>query len=123
LEDKLKLKEMNRESQFRAWDSISKSLWGWSIINQNPLSDFNLEHYHLMQYTGLKDKNGVEIYEGDVLTNIHIFGVDDEDYCEVVFSGGCFMAKYSFQSLNLIEDSNELEIVGNIHQHSELLNA
>ena len=73
------------------------------------------------QYTGLKDKNGVEIFEGDVLKNKHIFGVDDEDHGEVIFAGGCFMIKYPYQSLDLVEDVKELEVIGNIHQNPELL--
>lgn len=57
-----------REIRFRVWDAISKKIHPYSIVKNNALVEFELDHYSLMQYTGLKDKNGVEIYEGDVVT-------------------------------------------------------
>jgi uncharacterized phage protein (TIGR01671 family) len=62
---------MAREIKFRAWDSDIRQM-----IVPHPHSEhrnvndvFSLCVYPLMQYTGLKDKNGKEIYEGDLLRN------------------------------------------------------
>lgn len=70
----------------------------------------------LMQFTGLKDKNGKEIYEGDIFT------CKDQNYTEsVIFLEGCFVSDF-----NKIEISNSIqyeniEIIGNIYENPELL--
>lgn len=62
----------------------------------------------LMQYTGLKDKNGVEIYEGDVVKN------KDGDIYDIKFEFNNFNGRY-------MVDEWQLEIIGNIYESPELL--
>ena len=68
----------------------------------------------LMQYTGLKDKNGVEIYEGDILNDYSELG-------KVIFDEGCFRVCWQGIIEDLFENCNNYEVVGNIYENSTLL--
>lgn len=75
----------------------------------------------LQQYTGLKDKNGKDIYESDILAVSFLMNRP----CPVVFKSGAFRFKdkddcYLIYSPNYQES---IEIIGNIHENPELLEA
>jgi len=116
-----------REIKFRAWDKEEKSLitgddnQGSIFGEEGGYFDLREEpnRYELMQFTGLKDKNGKEIYEGDILnlpkTSYHLsFKV------EVVFQDGSFVGD-SFLAKDLGELASKSEIIGNIYENPELL--
>lgn len=80
---------MKREIKFRAWnDNIKKMTDDFLLIpsrgfalqwSDDGHTGATLDHFALMQYTGLKDKNGKEIYEGDIL----MFPDTESEYVDV----------------------------------------
>lgn len=105
----------NREIKFRAWDGSQMSS---NVITIQELAnkDFAWDANKLvwLEYTGLKDKNGIEIYDGDVVK----WTVNDVDrISEVIFDSGCFwMNKVWNDWLR-----GEYEVIGNIYENPELL--
>ena len=115
---------MNREFEFRAWlTKYNKmvKIYSWNIWQEYFMcseynSEFYLEETPIMQYTGLKDMKGKEIYEGDIL-----FESFSEKYFKVVFENGSFRAEVDEYSLDLEDYAHICEVVGNIYENPELM--
>lgn len=125
------MKKPMREIKFRAWDRVNKIMTynpinainfeGQILLNDGKFYDIDKTDYILMQYTGLKDKKGKEIYEGDLAKS-------GEFIHQIIFKDGCF----GFENINPINKismnfaymSKELariiEVVGNIYENPEL---
>jgi len=67
------MEKTNRIIKFRAWHKENKMMWIEIDLFKGNMGDQKIEDFELMQFTGLKDKNGKEIYEGDV-----VFRKDDD---------------------------------------------
>ena len=87
-------------------------------------SSVRIEEVELMQFTGLKDKNGKEIYEGDIVENVLARGLSS---AEVKWFRGGFVLQYNGDNCSLKDFARtkyELagyEIIGNIYENPELL--
>jgi uncharacterized phage protein (TIGR01671 family) len=137
-----------RELKFRAWDKDMREMLRVKTIQfepnapyQNPcIFDQNndirdLEDIILMQFTGLKDKNGKEIYEGDIILQKDVVytkseftpdGIQEtweDKNVEIIFKDGIFGFIHpmtdDIESLGNYPDN---EIIGNIFENPELLN-
>ena len=119
-----------REIKFRAWDKRIKKIIGignmqdrFTIRNDGELISGSND-LELMQYTGLKDKNGVEIYEGDIVAWGGETAEDCNGYGVVSYWDGdaCFEIDDIKGATNGISQRNYNKVIGNIYENKELLN-
>ena len=119
---------MSREIKFRAWDKRHNSM---EYINdlywfeENEIHDFNDDNYIFMQNTGLKDKNGKEIYDSDIVKVT--WGSGKIVFYEVKYCGSLGY-HYLRDTKNkedddiiCIYDYSQMDVIGNVFDNPELL--
>jgi uncharacterized phage protein (TIGR01671 family) len=118
-----------REYKFRAWDKTTEA-WLKEIcvtIDGNGKIFLFKEHYPqnenivIQLYTGLKDKNKKDIYEGDILESI------GKPYWDVIFRKGCFYLRNDEKKVEWSKCFDGIffphyKIIGNIYENPSLLN-
>lgn len=114
----------------RIWDKTNKEMLEWKELDftkergEDEITIFEptgqfahpIFFYDAMQSTGLKDNDGIEFYEKDIVRNI-----DSEELGVVEYGEGQFRVSYNGVSEQLWEIDKDLQIIGNIYENPELL--
>ena len=95
---------------------LANSLWNTADIRVN---DILSKTHNLMQFTGLLDKLGKEVYENDIILWENSDGELVKD--RVVFCKGAFRMRNMSFTLYDYMDSNVFEVIGNVYENPELL--
>lgn len=109
-----------REIKFRAWDNHSHKM----IYIQDELPKYR--GFEIMQFTGLKDKNGKEIFEGDIVEFCTKWEFPQRFKGQVIYFPESMQYGFSengesYYDFTDIENPEILEVIGNIYENPELL--
>ncbi len=117
---------MNDRLKFRCWDDIHREMIDLQEQDVNPYNISDIPQNNLMQCTGLKEKNGKMIYEGDIVKEIAMG--NSVSFYKVVWD---INQAYGINSpgFQLVEPkthacvpfNDEIEIIGNVYETPELL--
>lgn len=135
---------MKREIKFRAWDKEANRM-GWvTLINythEGEVYEIIVDYLHaeiddsfnitlspdnceLLQFTGFHDKNGKEIYDGDIIKS-RLYPLYDGHTHDVYFKDGDYRVRWTmFRLSEMFEHTHTgIEVIGNIYENPELLKA
>ena len=122
--------DLRQENSGRKVIMTNLSTWGDNPDDVEPYGDdITIDPNTIGQYTGIKDKNGKEIYEGDIVKTPlldPIFGdILADAWCNALirFNQGSFVVSYyNSHNIYLQDLCDKIELLGNIHDNPELLN-
>ncbi|MED4545078.1 YopX family protein [Lysinibacillus sphaericus] len=137
-----------RETKYRAWDKKLKEMFPvhelvfnrfdgapttikgythdekdvWNVHGGHFMKYANAPRYELLEYTGLKDKNGSEVYEMHVVkVEIPVVSVNEDFIGKVKMYEGRWWVDNGNDAIPLWSETNEITVLGNIYENPELL--
>jgi len=112
-----------REIKFRVWKKDNKKMVTWEELKEQYFNMFAIENsnYKWQQYTGLKDENGIEIYEDDIVRyyDIDVDGGKVHNFLIEWYVDGWFMGYRKLQGRARSAQCGK--IIGNIHENLDLI--
>lgn len=99
-----------REIKFRAWDTKRNEMLGWIFLKEKQAKFLEYDWLISMQFTGLKDKKGVEVYEGDIVK------IQNEHLKVEWVENGYWMRNENFDQKLTMNETLDSEIIGNIYE-------
>lgn len=128
---------MNRQIKFRFWNKIAHKFqspsqyaidgngdlvaWDYEMGAYDDPVSFSRTCIIEQQYTGLKDKNGKEIYEGDIVKATSDQYENENFIGKVIFDEGSFLTWINNNDIRGIWGEDDIEIIGNIYENPELV--
>lgn len=117
-----------RTIKFRVWDNLAHCYWGEGEGMDFKKIAFNFydtlfEESRLVfqEYTGLTDKNDVEIYEGDIVKATSDLYTNENFIGKVIFDEGGFLTWINRNDIRGVWSGNDIEVIGNIFENPDIL--